>query len=82
MTKTTNLFYVNQFVDTVQDAKNKAIETFVMDDKVAAPLKQFVEAQRTFTKEVNRSASEMVEYFTFATKNAFEKAAESLKTAK
>lgn len=82
MTKTTNLFYVNQFVDTVQDAKNKAIETFVYDDKIAAPLKQFVEAQRTFTKEVNRSASEMAEYFAFATKNTFEKVAESLKAAK
>ena len=82
MTKTTNLFYVNQFVDTVQDAKNKAIETFVMDDKIAAPLKQFVEAQRTFTKEVNRSAHEVFEYFTITSKNAFEKATESLKAAK
>ena len=82
MTKTTPLFYINQFVDTVQDAKTKAIETFVFDDKVAAPMKQFVEAQRTFTKDANRSAVEFVEYITFATKNAFEKAAETLKTAK
>ena len=74
MTKTTNLFYVNQFVDTVQDAKNKAIETFVMDDKIAAPLKQFVEAQRTFTKEANRSFVEFVDYVSVATKSAFEKA--------
>jgi hypothetical protein len=45
----------------------------VFDDKVAAPLKQFVEAQRTFTKEINRSASEVAEYAVTATKNAFEK---------
>ena len=82
MTKTTPLFHINQFVDTVQDAKAKAIETFVFDDKVAAPMKQFVEAQRTFTKDANRSVVEFVEYITFATKNAFEKAAETLKTAK
>lgn len=74
MAKTTPLFYINQFVDTVQDAKNKAIETFVFDDKVAAPLKQFVEAQRTFTKEVNRSAVEFAEYLTVSAKSAIEKA--------
>lgn len=74
MTKTTPLFYINQFVDTVQDAKTKAIETFVFDDKVAAPLKSFVEAQRTFTKEVNRSVVEFADYLTVSTKSAFEKA--------
>lgn len=74
MTKTTPLFYINQFVDTVQDAKTKAIETFVFDDKVAEPMKQFVEAQRTFTKEANRSFVEFVDYVTVATKTAFEKA--------
>ena len=73
MTKTTPLFYINQFVDTVQDAKNKAIETFVYDDKVAAPLKSFVEAQRTFTKEVNRSVVEFADYVTVSAKSAFEK---------
>lgn len=73
MSKITPLYYANQFVDTVQDAKNKFIETFVSDDKVAAPLKEFVEAQRTFTKQINRSASEVAEYAVTATKNAFEK---------
>ena len=74
MAKTTPLFYINQFVDTVQDAKNKAIETFVYDDKVAGSLKQFVEAQRTFTKQANSSFVEFVDYMTIATKTAFEKA--------
>lgn len=73
MSKTTPLFHVNQFVDNIQDAKKKVIETFVFDDKVAAPLKQFVEAQRTFTKEINRTAVEFAEYFASATKTAVEK---------
>jgi hypothetical protein len=73
MTKTTPLNYINQFVDTVQDAKTKAIETFVFDDKVAAPLKSFVEAQRTFTKEINRSAVEFADYLTVSAKSAIEK---------
>jgi hypothetical protein len=73
MTKTTPLTYINQFVDTVQDAKTKAIETFVFDDKVAAPLKSFVEAQRTFTKEINRSAVEFAEYLSVSAKSAIEK---------
>ena len=74
MTKTTPLSYINQFIDTVQDAKTKAIETFIYDDKVAAPLKSFVEAQRTFTKEVNRSVVEFADYLTVSTKSALEKA--------
>ena len=79
MAKTTPLFYINQFVDNVQDAKNKAIETFVYDDKVATSLKQFVEAQRTFTKEANRSFVEFAEYLSIATKTSFEKIAKSAK---
>jgi hypothetical protein len=73
MSAITPLYYANLFVDQVQDAKKKFVETFVFDDKVAAPLKQFVEAQRTFTKEVNRSAVEMSEYITTSSKATFEK---------
>jgi hypothetical protein len=73
MTKTTPLFQLNSFVDQVQDAKNKVIETVVFDDKIASPLKQLVEAQRTFTKEVNRTTFEAFDYFTSAAKTAVEK---------
>jgi hypothetical protein len=73
MSAITPLFYANLFVDQVQDAKKKFVETFILDDKVAAPLKQFVEAQRTFTKEVNRSVSEVADYTVIASKAAFEK---------
>ena len=73
MSKITPLFYANLFVDQVQDAKNKFVETFVLDDKVAAAIKQFVEAQRIFTKELNRSAVEMSEYVATSSKASFEK---------
>lgn len=84
MTQTivTPLWYVNATVDTVQDAKNKFLDTFVFDDKVRAPLKQFVEAQREFTKQVNRTFSEVVDYTVVSTKSAIEKTAESLKAKK
>jgi hypothetical protein len=72
-TKTTNLFIVNQFVDTIQNAKNQFIDTFVWDDKVKAPLKQFVESQREFTKQINRSAFEVADYSLISAKSAFEK---------
>ena len=78
MSKINSLVYTNLFIDAVQDAKNKFIETFVFDDKVAAPLKEFVEAQRTFTKQINRSVTEVADYSVIAAKNAFEK----VKTAK
>lgn len=72
-TKTTNLFVINQFVDTVQNAKNQFIDTFVWDEKVKAPMKEFVEAQRVFTKQINRSALEVFDYSLVSAKNSFEK---------
>ena len=74
MSKITNLWFANQFVDAVQNAKNQFIDTFVWDEKVKAPLKQFVESQREFTKQVNRSASEVIDYSIVAAKTSFEKA--------
>ena len=73
MTKTTPLYHLNSFVDQAFDAKKKVIETLVHDDKVSSPLNQMVEAQRTFTKEFNRSAVEFADYLASATKTAFEK---------
>lgn len=72
MTKITNLYYANLFVDTVQNAKNQFLDTFVWDEKIKAPLKSFVEAQREFTKQINRSAAEVVEHTLTNAKNAFE----------
>lgn len=72
-TKTTGLFFANQFVDTVQNAKNQFLDTFVWDEKLKASLKEFVEAQREFTKKVNHSVSEVTEYSFVSAKTAFEK---------
>jgi hypothetical protein len=74
MSKITPLYYANTFVDAVQDAKNKFVETFVFDAKVKAPLKEFVEAQREFTKQINRSIDEVAQYAVASTKTAVEQA--------
>ena len=81
MSKITPLYYANSFVDTVQDAKKKVVEQFVSDDKVATPLNQFIEAQRTFTKELNRSIHEITDYAVTSTKDSIEKATAYFKKA-
>jgi hypothetical protein len=73
MSKITPLYYANFFVDQVQDAKNTAVETFIVDDKMAAPIKSFVEAQRIFTKELNRSMFQFTDNFVSSTKSVFDK---------
>jgi len=70
---TTGVFYANQFVDTIQNAKNQFLDTFVWDEKIKASLKQFVEAQREYTKQVNRSVAEVAEYSFVSAKSTFEK---------
>ena len=75
----TPLYFANYFVDQVQDAKNKVVDTFVFDDKIKESIKDFVEAQRTFTKQVNRTTNEVVELSTTAMKEVAEKAAKAIK---
>ena len=75
----TPLYFANYFVDQVQDAKNKVIDTFVYDDKIKESIKAFVEAQRTFTKQVNRTTNEVVDLSTAAMKEVAEKAAKAIK---
>lgn len=75
----TPLYFANYFVDQVQNAKNTVVDTFVYDAKFRTPLKNFVEAQRTFTKELNRSAMEFAEHAVVTTKDLGEKAAKNLK---
>ena len=43
----TPLYLANYFVDQVQDAKTKVVDTFVWDDKVKKTAKDFVEAQKS-----------------------------------
>lgn len=73
MSAITPLYYANQFVDTVQNAKNQFLKTFVTDEKVRAPLVDFVESQREFTKQINRSVQELTDQAITATKNLVEK---------
>ena len=70
----TPLYFANYFVDQVQDAKNKVVDTFVYDTKMKESIKSFVEAQREFTKQVNRTTNEVVELSTVAFKEVAEKA--------
>ena len=73
------LYFANYFVDQVQDAKNKVVDTFVYDTKMKESIKSFVEAQREFTKQVNRTTNEVVELSTVAFKEVAEKAAKAVK---
>ncbi len=75
----TPLYFANYFVDQVQDAKNKVVDTFVYDDKIKESIKAFVEAQRTFTKQVNRTTNEVVDLSTSAMKEVVEKTAKAIK---
>lgn len=81
MSKITPLYYTNSFVDAVQDAKKKVVEQFVSDSKVATPLNQFIEAQREFTKELNRTMHEIADYAVTSTKETMEKITAQLKKA-
>lgn len=72
-TKITNLYVANQIVDTIQNAKNQVLDTFIWDEKLKAPLKSFVEAQREYTKQVNRSVTEFFDYSIVSAKSTFEK---------
>ena len=76
----TPLYFANYFVDQVQDAKNKVVDTFVFDDKIKSSIKDFVEAQRTFTKQVNRSTDEIAELTVTTFKDTLEKTAKSIKS--
>lgn len=50
---------VNTFIDTVQDAKKQIVKTFVLDKSLAETINDFVESQRTFTKQVAKTTFEV-----------------------
>jgi len=76
----TPLYFANYFVDQIQDAKNKVVDTFIFDDKIKSSIKDFVEAQRTFTKQVNRSTDEITELTATTFKETLEKTVKSIKS--
>lgn len=75
----TPLYFANYMVDQIQDAKNKVIDTFVFDTNVKGSLKEFVEAQRSFAKQVNTSTNEIIEFSTVSIKETIEKAVKTVK---
>ena len=76
----TPLYFANYFVDQIQDAKNKVVDTSIFDDKIKSSIKDFVEAQRTFTKQVNRSTDEITELTATTFKETLEKTVKSIKS--
>lgn len=48
-------FFADTAIDAVQDAKTTFVKTFVKDESLAKPLHNFVEAQRTFAKQIAKS---------------------------
>jgi len=52
----------------------------VFDDKIKKSVKDFVEAQREFTKQVNRSTNEVAELTAITFKETLEKTAKTVKS--
>jgi hypothetical protein len=50
---------VNTFIDTIQDAKKQIVKTFVQDKTLAETINDFLESQRTFTKQVAKTTFEV-----------------------
>ena len=53
------MFYANMAIDSIQDAKITFLNQTVKEDSLQKPLIDFVEAQRVFTKQIAKSASDV-----------------------
>ena len=54
------MFYANMAIDSIQDAKINFLKLTVQEDSLKKPLIDFVEAQRVFTKQIAKSASDVM----------------------
>ena len=54
------MFYANMAIDSIQDAKINFLKQTVKEDSLQKPLVDFVEAQRVFTKQVAKSANDVM----------------------
>ena len=54
------MFYANMAIDSIQDAKINFLKQTVKEDSLQKPLVDFVEAQRVFTKQVAKSANDVI----------------------
>jgi len=54
------MFYANMAIDSIQNAKITFLKQTVQEDSLQKPLVDFVEAQRVFTKQIAKSASDVI----------------------
>ena len=54
------MFYSNMAIDSIQNAKINFLKQTVKEDSLQKPLIDFVEAQRVFTKQIFKSASDVM----------------------
>ena len=54
------MFYANMAIDSIQDAKINFLKQTVKEDSLQKPLVDFVEAQRVFTKQIAKSANDVI----------------------
>ena len=54
------MFYSNMAIDSIQNAKINFLKQTVKEDSLQKPLVDFVEAQRVFTKQIAKSASDVI----------------------
>ena len=54
------MFYSNMAIDSIQNAKITFLKQTVKEDSLQKPLIDFVEAQRVFTKQIAKSASDVM----------------------
>ena len=53
------MFYSNMAIDSIQNAKINFLKQTVKEASLQKPLVDFVEAQRVFTKQIFKSASDV-----------------------
>ena len=64
------MFYANMAIDSIQDAKINFLKLTVQEDSLKKPLVDFVEAQRVFTKQIAKSANDVMTLTTQTFANA------------
>jgi hypothetical protein len=54
------LLYANMAIDSIQNAKITFLKQTVQEESLQKPLVDFVEAQRVFTKQIAKSANDVM----------------------
>jgi hypothetical protein len=64
------MFYSNMAIDSIQNAKINFLKQTVKEESLQKPLIDFVEAQRVFTKQIAKSANDVITLATETFANA------------